>query len=261
MYFHSIGQLSDFILVGIQTCRFQFKAKATIVYSMIHARFVILTDDEDSMLRRNFLIGMPFTALTSFPASSQGVCRVDGATAGEKYDSKLNTDSIVPDIRTFEIFIRRGDVAIFKGKRADGSDLEEEGVIGELYLNGYRIGDTLENNKLKIPAGEYPGYMRYVSKKNFVQGPFGVMANIGDFLIEVGKVDNRTAILLHGGNKPWHSTGCILLGSIRSQKDAAGKIVRRWIDETNALRVLRKSFYGSEMPSACPNTAIQIKIT
>lgn len=194
-------------------------------------------------------------------ASAQGVCKADGPTVDEIFAELLKAGTNAPKFKVFDIRIKRGDSAKFKGKRKDGTDVEEAGVVGELYLNGTRIGDTLENDKLKIPVGDYPGYMRYISEKNFAQGPFGAMANVGDFLLEVGKVENRTAILLHGGTKPWHSAGCVLLGAVKSEKDAAGKVIRRWVDETNALRVLRTSFYGSETPSACPNTAIRIKIT
>jgi len=194
-------------------------------------------------------------------ASAQGVCKADGPTADEIFTEMLKAGSNPPKFKVFDIQIKRGDSAKFKGKRADGTDVEEVGVVGELYLNGSRIGDTLENDKLKIPGGDYPGYLRYVSHKNFVQGPFGTMASVSDFLLEVGKVENRTAILLHGGTKPWHSRGCVLLGAVQSEKDAAGKVIRRWVDETNALRVLRTSFYGSELPSTCPNTAIRMKIT
>jgi hypothetical protein len=86
------------------------------------------------------------------------------------------------------------------------------------------------------------------------------MANVGDFLLEVGRVEKRTAILLHGGTKPWHSQGCILLGEVKSEKDSSGKIKRAWVEDTNALRILRAEFYGSETPNACPNTAIRIKV-
>ncbi|MEA1842783.1 DUF5675 family protein [Agrobacterium tumefaciens] len=194
-------------------------------------------------------------ALGRHSTFAQGVCSSGGPTAEEIFAELLGK----PKIPVFDILVKRGSAANFKGKRADGTETEEAGIVGELFLNGKRIGDTVENDKLKIPVGDYPGYLRYVSQKNFVQGPFGNMANTGDFLLEVGKVDKRTAILLHGGTKPWHSRGCLLLGAVKSKKDDSGVVVR-WVDETNALRILRRAFYGSETPNACPNTAIRIKI-
>lgn len=210
------------------------------------------------MLRRSFLNGMFFAVLLSKTAHAQGVCKIDGPTADEIFADLLKGGD--GSIKVFDILISRGDVTNFKGKRPDGSEVEMPGVAGEIFLNGSKIGNTVENDDLKIPIGEYPGYLRYVSRKNFVQGPMGTMANVGDFLLEIGNVDKRTAILLHGGTKPWHSEGCILLGAVKTEKDGSGKIVRRWVEETDVLRILRKSFYGTETPNACPNIAIRIKV-
>lgn len=210
------------------------------------------------MLRRAFLGSMFFAVFFSKSAGAQGVCKVNGPTADKIFADLLRGGD--GTIKVFDILISRGDVTTFKGKRPDDSEVEMQGVAGEIFLNGSKVGNTVENDDLKIPTGEYPGYLRYVSKKNFVQGPMGTMANVGDFLLEVGNVDNRTAILLHGGTKPWHSEGCILLGAVKTEKDGSGKIIRRWVEETHALRVLRKSFYGTETPNACPNIAIRIKV-
>jgi hypothetical protein len=211
------------------------------------------------MLRRTFLRGSLLAMGAPVAVSAQGVCRVDGPTPEEILADLLRPAPEKPRLKTFNIEVKRGSVTRFTGKRADGSEASEDGVSGQLLLNGQVIGDTLENDKLKIQSGKYPGFMRYVSGKNFVQGPFGVMANVGDFLLAVGKTEPRTNILFHGGTKPWHSTGCILLGAIKSKKDDKGNVTR-WVEETSALRTLRTSFYGAETPSACPNLPIWIEI-
>ena len=83
------------------------------------------------------------------------------------------------------------------------------------------IGRTYENDLLKVPAASYVGLLRYHSpeNKNVVQGPFGLMSKSGDFLIEISGVKWRDSILLHGGNKPEHSRGCILLGPVAKNEE------------------------------------------
>lgn len=215
------------------------------------------------MLRRHFVWGsLAFGSLSlSDPILAQGVCKNDGPSGDEILADILDrAPSRKPKYKYFDIEIRRDQVAQFQGKDKSGKDREEDGVIGTIFLNGRQIGHAVENDKLKIPAGEYPGYMRYVSGKNFVQGPFGTMAGVGDFLLEAGKVPGRTHILFHGGTKPWHSEGCILLGAVKSEKDANGKIKKSWVEQGSALATLRREFYGTETPAACPNTSVIIKI-
>ena len=87
-------------------------------------------------------------------------------------------------------------------------------VPGQIWVNGQVIGRTYESVKYQILPGEYQGTLRYVSGKNFVQGPMGELGTTGDFLLEVSGVSGRTDILFHGGNKPYQSRGCILLGPV-----------------------------------------------
>jgi len=91
-------------------------------------------------------------------------------------------------------------------------------VTGELFVNGELIGPTYENDALKIDLGSYTGQLRYHSGHNFVQGPSGSMATTGDFLIELVGARHRSNILFHGGNKPKHSQGCVLLGGVTKDK-------------------------------------------
>jgi hypothetical protein len=127
-------------------------------------------------------------------------------------------------------------------------------VTGTVAVNGQIIGKTYENAKFLIPARTYPGYLRYVSGKNFVQGPLGSVAKSGDFLLEVGNVSGRTAILFHGGNKAAHSRGCILLGPVR--KDPKTHLPH--LEYSHPLRKLRRTFYGTDFPTQSPDTSVTI---
>lgn len=98
--------------------------------------------------------------------------------------------------------------------------------------------------------------MRYNSGKNFAQSPLGLLSNKGDFLLEVSGVPGRTNILLHQGNAPYHSTGCILLGPVGKTPSGARIIP----NEDHPLRILRIEFYGSEFPNSCPDKDISIVI-
>jgi hypothetical protein len=129
-------------------------------------------------------------------------------------------------------------------------------VTGTLTVDWQVVGKTYENAKLMIPAGHYPGYLRYVSGHNFVQGPFGTIAHTGDFLLEVGKVKGRTAILFHGGNKARHSRGCILLGAVG--KDP--KTHLPFLEHDHPLRKLRRLFYGTETPVLTPDKSVTIQV-
>ena len=132
---------------------------------------------------------------------------------------------------------------------------------GTLFVNGELLGPTYENDSLKILAGTYEGRLRYVSQNGHVQGPNGVMANQGDFLLEVANVtwsdgSKRYGILFHAGNKPHHSKGCIMLGPV--QHDADGN---RILPEGHTLRKLRRKFYGSDDPNSSPAVSIKVVVT
>lgn len=132
---------------------------------------------------------------------------------------------------------------------------DPDAVRGQIAVNSEVIGASLENKKYMIPPGSYNGVMRYVSSHGHVQGPGGEMGNQGDFLIEVANVKKRTNILLHGGNKPKHSLGCILLGAVNKTKDG-----KKFVPDSAPLARLRKLFYGTDSPNSCPNKQILITI-
>ena len=130
-------------------------------------------------------------------------------------------------------------------------------VYGEIRVNNEPIGFTFENAELKIPAGSYKGILRYFSNHNFVQGPFGTLGREGDFLLEVeDQSHNRTNILLHAGNRPYQSAGCILLGPAETLPNGSVQI-----DVTHPLYKLRQKFYESDVPTSTPDRAISIKIS
>ena len=92
----------------------------------------------------------------------------------------------------------------------------ESSTIGELFLNGERMCDTLENpyinNERKIsciPEGEYKVRLRTAKE-----------SGSRDYLhLLVQDVPNRDYILFHRGNSAKDTSGCILVG-LGSQQNA-----------------------------------------
>ena len=85
----------------------------------------------------------------------------------------------------------------------------ENSTIGELFINGERFCDTLENPWLDnqrniscIPEGEYPVRLRYPRES----------ATREYLHLLVQDVPNRDYILFHRGNFPKDTSGCILVG-------------------------------------------------
>ena len=85
----------------------------------------------------------------------------------------------------------------------------ENSTIGELFINGERFCDTLENPWLDnqrniscIPEGEYPVRIRLPRE-----------SATRDYLhLLVKEVPNRDWILFHRGNTAKDTSGCILVG-------------------------------------------------
>ena len=91
----------------------------------------------------------------------------------------------------------------------------KESTIGELFLNGERLCDTLENPWLDnqrniscIPEGEYPVRIRLPRE-----------SATRDYIhLLVKDVKDRDYILFHIGNTAKDTSGCILVG-LGSQQD------------------------------------------
>jgi hypothetical protein len=91
----------------------------------------------------------------------------------------------------------------------------EKSTIGELFLNGERMCDTLENpwqdnqrNISCIPEGVYPVRLRLPRE-----------SATRDYLhLLVEDVENRSYILFHRGNSAKDTSGCILVG-LGTQQD------------------------------------------
>ena len=85
----------------------------------------------------------------------------------------------------------------------------KKSTIGELFINGERICDTLENpwvdnqrNISCIPEGVYPVRLRLPRE-----------SATRDYLhLLVQEVPNRDFILVHRGNFPSQTQGCLLVG-------------------------------------------------
>ena len=90
----------------------------------------------------------------------------------------------------------------------------EESTVGELFLNGERMCDTLENPYLNnerniscIPEGEYKVRLRTARE-----------SATRDYLhLLVQDVPNRDYILFHRGNSAKDTSGCILVGFASKQ--------------------------------------------
>lgn len=91
----------------------------------------------------------------------------------------------------------------------------KESILGELFINGELICDTLENpwkdnqrNISCIPEGEYPVRLRLARE-----------SGSRDYLhLLVQEVPNRDFILVHRGNFPSQTKGCVLVG-LGTQQD------------------------------------------
>jgi hypothetical protein len=212
----------------------------------------------EQLSRRAAVIGLA-TLCSARRATAQEVCSAGGMTADEALAAWLDAHRVGEMNRnSLLVGIKRVSRVVFRGKNKDGEEVEAAGVLGALSVNGTVLGDVLENEALRIRAGDYKGVMRYVSQKNFVQGPFGTMGERGDFLLEISGASGRTNLLVHTGTKPWHSKGCILAGAAK-RTVVNGKTVVT-IDDDSTLRKLRLAFYGSDLPNACPNKTIRVSV-
>jgi hypothetical protein len=76
-------------------------------------------------------------------------------------------------------------------------------IIGRMYINGTYVADTLEPPEMKaggcIPAGTYRVRMQYSMK-------------FGKSMPRIENVPYRSGILIHAGNTPDDTKGCILVG-------------------------------------------------
>lgn len=199
------------------------------------------------------------------------------AVQGKTGSADKTIADLVPD---YVIEIRRERVVRFE-KEKPGANV---GVEGSLFVNGTRIGKTLENaDSIVIPSGNFRANVitgvkeRYadrlknaqdkaakagkpipteVPRKNLIQGADGVMAEEGDFTVEVLGVEGHSGLYLHGGNKPRHSIGCVLLGPVGKNQFGQPTVT---LD--HPLYILRKLIYGTDKPNATPKKTIAIQVS
>ena len=120
---------------------------------------------------------------------------------------------------------------IFKGK---------DYTIGHLYINGEYFCDTLEDpvrqldsvddkiySKTAIPAGKYKISMSVVSPKYSIRKSYNWCGGRLPKLIDVPFFEG---ILIHSGNTPDHTAGCILVGE--------NKVKGQVINSMNTLKNL-----------------------
>lgn len=120
---------------------------------------------------------------------------------------------------------------IFKG---------ENYTIGRLFINGEYFCDTLEDpvrqldsikdkikEKTAIPAGKYKVSMSIVSPKYSIRKSYNWCGGRLPRLIDVPFFEG---ILIHSGNTPDHTAGCILVGE--------NKIKGQVINSMNTLKNL-----------------------
>ena len=120
---------------------------------------------------------------------------------------------------------------IFKGK---------DYTIGRLFINGEYFCDTLEDpvrqldsikdkikEKTAIPAGKYKVSMSIVSPKYSIRKSYNWCGGRLPRLIDVPFFEG---ILIHSGNTPDHTAGCILVGE--------NKVKGQVINSMNTLKNL-----------------------
>lgn len=120
---------------------------------------------------------------------------------------------------------------IFKGK---------DYTIGRLFINGKYFCDTLEDpvrqldsaddkiySKTAIPAGKYKISMSIVSPKYSIRKSYNWCGGRLPRLLDVPFFEG---ILIHSGNTPDHTAGCILVGE--------NKIKGQVINSMNTLKNL-----------------------
>ena len=100
----------------------------------------------------------------------------------------------------------------------------EKSTIGELFLNGERMCDTLENPWLDnqrniscIPAGVYDVRLRLAresASRDYLHLLVQDVSNRDWILFHRGNTakDTSGCILVHRGNFPYQSQGCLLVG-------------------------------------------------
>lgn len=88
----------------------------------------------------------------------------------------------------------------------------DKSIIGKLYFNGEFYGHTLElpwkDNEKRvscIPKGVYEVKKRHTEESKYKYEHLHIL-----------DVENRELILMHVGNYPKNSKGCILLGNTRA---------------------------------------------
>ena len=189
-------------------------------------------------IKKNYVaLTILLTCANSYDAQSQGVCPGN-----------------LPDEFKIELIRIGTDKVEDKGQVADR-------IYGDVGVNAQNYGRFYENPTKKIAAGTYRGLLRYQSDHNFVQQSCGQISRKGDFLLEVADVKGsdgkpRTNILFHPGARPSNSAGCVLFGARKF--DASGQPLP--LDPNDTLVKIRRAFYGTDDPIACPNKFITITI-
>lgn len=105
-------------------------------------------------------------------------------------------------------------------------EFTEESTIGELLINGERECYTLElpmKDGLPgsaIPPGVYSVTLGPSPKFQVSNDPW--VKKYADQIPHINNIPNRTTILIHWGNKPDDTDGCILVGQLHSGTDFIG---------------------------------------
>jgi len=105
----------------------------------------------------------------------------------------------------------------------------DEATLGEIYVDGHKIGHTLEppwrqnkTNESCIPPGEYKAFIR---EKKTSRWDYDV--------IQLEEVFKRAAVQIHVGNYPRNTKGCILVGkgkgenAVWNSRDAFNEIMSK----------------------------------
>ena len=124
----------------------------------------------------------------------------------------------------------------------------ENSTLGELFINGERFCDTLENpwvnnkkNVSCIPRGEYKVRLRLARE-----------SATRDYLhLLVQDVENRKWILVHRGNYPKDTSGCILVGLGSEQDVVYNSTLAMDLVIKEILNLGGESFFKSTLSDRC----------
>jgi hypothetical protein len=103
----------------------------------------------------------------------------------------------------------------------------DESTIGALFINGffecYTLEDTVREQE-GIPVEQWKVFGQTAIPRGKYEVEYYDSHHFGRFLPHIKNVQGFEGVLIHSGNKPEDTEGCILLGTTHSKPD--------WVDNS-----------------------------